>query len=64
MNLAIINNLTNIVENVIVKPEQGQVWDCPTGFTAIESDVAAMGASYNSTTQEFTNPIIEEAEGE
>ena len=64
MNLAIINNETNIVENVAVKPEEGQIWDCPEGFTAVESDVAGIGDTYDSVTEEFTKPIIEEAEGE
>ena len=58
MNLAIINNETNIVENVAVKPEGSQVWFCGTGYTAVESEVASIGDTYNSVTQEFIKPIL------
>lgn len=44
--LAIINNETNRVDNIIVPPEGADAWFVPSGYTAVLSDDAAIGDTY------------------
>lgn len=53
MNLAIINKQTNIVMNVIVPPEGTDAYFVASGFYGVLSEVAGIGDTYNSETQEF-----------
>ena len=59
MNLAIINNETNIVENVIVPPQGADAYFVATGYYGVMSEVAGIGDTYNSETEEFTKPTNE-----
>jgi len=56
MNLAIINNQTNIVENVIVPPSGSNAYFLAAGFYGVLSEVAGIGDTYDSETEEFTSP--------
>lgn len=56
MHLAVIKNSTNKVENCIVPPEGAQVWFCPTGYTAIETDVGKIGDTWDAETETFIPP--------
>lgn len=47
MHLAIINNATNKVENIIIPPQGADVWFVPTGYTAIETTVGAIGDTWD-----------------
>lgn len=46
MILAIVNSSTNIVENVIVPPENGSQWAAPDGYLAVSTDSAKIGDAY------------------
>lgn len=45
-HLAVINKLTKLVENIIVKPEGANVWFVADGYDAIETGHAKIGDSY------------------
>ncbi len=47
MHLAIINKQTNIVENTIVPPEGATVWVVPDGYDALETEVGAIGDTWD-----------------
>ena len=59
MDYALINNQTNIVENVIVLDE-GSTWVTPQGYYIIDIDGLSVGIdwTYNPTTQEWTAPPL------
>ena len=59
MNLAIINNETNIVENTIVPPTGSTAWFVPEGFTAVYSDVASIGDTWDGVTFIKPTPVEE-----
>lgn len=47
MHLAIVNKTTKLVENIAVKPVGANVWFGPgEGYEAIETDVGAIGDTY------------------
>lgn len=54
MYLALVNTSTNIVENVVTLPENANVWVVPNGYDAIETEVGAIGDTWNGT--EFVKP--------
>lgn len=54
--LAIVNEETNKVENITVP------WQAPVGFYAVETDVGAIGDTYDPETGEFTKPEQDEVE--
>lgn len=54
MYLAVVNTSTNIVENVVVPPTGANVWFVPDGYDAIETEVGAIGDTWNGT--EFVPP--------
>ncbi len=58
MHLAIVNNLTNIVENTVVPPDEGQVWSPPDGYTAIETNTGSIGDIWDGVA--FTKPAPQE----
>lgn len=60
MNLAIINEETDIVENIIVPPQGSDAYFVATGFYGVLSEVAGIGDVYNSETQEFIKPVVED----
>lgn len=62
MHLAIINEQTNIVENIIVPPEGAQAWFTPAGYYAVMTDEPCNGFTYDPITETFTAP--EELDGE
>lgn len=53
---AIINEQTNIVENLIVL---GGVWQAPQGFYLVVSQDAGIGDFYDPTTAQFVKPETE-----
>jgi hypothetical protein len=55
MHLAIINSQTNIVENCVVPPAQGDVWLPPAGYTAIETEDGAIGDAWDGVS--FIKPV-------
>lgn len=57
MNYAVINDLTNIVENVVVV-DDGSSWQPPAGFYAVDlaDSGAGIGWSYDPQTGQFTPP--------
>jgi len=57
MHLAIVNNITNIVEDVVVPPVIPQDWVAPAGRTAIETAVGGIGDTWNGTL--FSNPAAQ-----
>lgn len=57
MLLAIINTTTNIVENVIVPPAGATVWVVPNGYDAIETEVGAIGDTWDGV--DFVKPVVE-----
>lgn len=62
MHIAIINEETNVVENVIVPPEGAKTWFCGAGFKGVPSESAGIGNIYNPETGEFLpDPKISEA---
>lgn len=54
MYLAIINTLTNLVENVVVPPIEGDIWIPPEGCSTILTDTGGIGYSY--IAEEFISP--------
>jgi Na+-transporting NADH:ubiquinone oxidoreductase subunit NqrC len=54
MHLAIVNNSNGLVENVIVPPQGAQAWIVPNGYSAIETDVGAIGDTWDGN--EFIKP--------
>ena len=57
MNYAIINDQTNIVENVIVLDE-GSTWTPPEGYYIVDitGTEVGIGWTYNPETKEWTPP--------
>jgi hypothetical protein len=58
MNLAIINSETNIVENVIIPPKEGDTYTVASGFYSVLSDIASIGDTYEN--DEFIKPELPE----
>lgn len=58
MKLAIINNETKIVENVIVPPVGATVWVVPNGYDALETEVAEIGDTWDG--EKFVKPPVPE----
>lgn len=56
MHLAVINEQTNIVENIIVPPSGTQAWFVPNGYYAILTDVGLIGWSYDKVNEVFIEP--------
>ncbi len=57
MHLAIINQETDIVENVVVPPQGAQVYFVSNGYYAIETETGAIGDIY--ANGEFNKPTEE-----
>lgn len=62
MKLAIINNATNIVENIAVPPQGSNVWFCGEGYNAVLSETAKLGDIWDG--ENFTSPPEPEPEQE
>jgi len=60
MVLAIINNETKIVENVVVPPEGAQAWFVPVGFIAVLTETGTIGDTWDG--KEFIKPFIDSGE--
>lgn len=58
MNYALIDNTTNIVDNVIVLDE-GSTWAPPSGYYMVNIDglEVGIGWTYNPQTREWTPPV-------
>ncbi len=56
MHLAVINEETNKVENIIVPPEGAQAFFLGKGYYAVETAIGQIGDIYNPETREFINP--------
>jgi len=54
MHLAIVNNITKKVENVIVPPQGAQVYFVAEGYTAIETISGAIGDTWEG--EAFSRP--------
>jgi hypothetical protein len=47
MHLAIVHNQSGLVENCIVPPVGATIWVVPEGYTAIETEVGAIGDTWD-----------------
>lgn len=56
MYLAIINNQTDVVENIIVPPEGAQAFFLNPGYYGVMTDQGNIGDTYDETTQVFVRP--------
>lgn len=59
MKLAIINQQTNIVENVIVPPEGAQAFFVPDGYIGVMAENVQPWMVYDPNTGVFTLPVEE-----
>ncbi|MGR3179916.1 MAG: hypothetical protein ACUZ8E_17890 [Candidatus Anammoxibacter sp.] len=59
MKKALIRESDNIVENIIVL-EEGVKFQPPEGYYIASIEGGKMGDSYDSESEEFTSPIVEE----
>lgn len=54
MYLAVVNNSTNKVDNVVVPPIVANTWFAPAGYTVVETETGAIGDIYENG--EFIKP--------
>lgn len=47
MKLAVVNNVTKCVENVVVPPVGANAWFCPEGFTGVLTESAEIGDTWD-----------------
>lgn len=53
MHIAIINQTTNRVENIVVPPQGSNVYFVADGYYGVLSSVAKIGDTYDIDTQQF-----------
>lgn len=58
MHLAIINESTRIVENIIAPPKGATAWIVPAGYVAVETEYGAIGDTWDGG--DFLKPDPEE----
>lgn len=58
MHIAIINQETNRVENIVVPPEGATAYFIPSGFYAVETETGGIGDTYDNGT--FVKPVVPE----
>lgn len=56
MFFALINEQTGKVENKIAPPEGTNVWFCPIGYIAVETETAEIGDTFDFDTETFVKP--------
>lgn len=60
MYLAVVNTSTNIVENTVVPPVGATIWVVPNGYDAIETEVGAIGDTWDGANFIKPTPPVDE----